>query len=537
MRQSTRLILNTLITYARMAITVGLGLAVTRLALQQLGPSDFGTLATLGASGILLLVLSDALTASTQRHLAFEIGKEDRAALRIVFNTALLIFAALGLIAGAAGLALWPVLKTIIEIPEGRASAAVWVYVLTLASIVLTVLATPYRGFLMAKQSFVCIAVYDLAQAIFGLVAVLVLMQSDGDKLITYAWLLLAVRLAAEGCAVALALIAFPDCRPRPWLFRRNQVRRIASFAGWSLVVLMAWRLRVQGSTILLNSYYGSGASAAYGLAMQAGGYQNQVGAAVWRAVRPAMTTIEARGGSDGVRALALVSSKYLLLLTLFFLIPVEYEMETVLDLWLDEVPPFSVILTRLVLVWTAMNWASIGFQMAMEAKGNLGRYAVFMSAFDAAVLLTQIVVLALIPLGDNARPIIDPWIMPSISIVILALQNICRAWYVGRILQISLGRWALDVILPCLLVGALAGTAALLPWFLMPAGLWRFLAVTATYALVAPPAIWFLAMAPWEREHFARVATGGIDLARKFTRRGQQPTDDLPEIGQTPTV
>ncbi len=521
MRQSTRLIVNTLVTYFRMALTVGLGLAVTRIALGQLGAEDFGTLATLGASGILLLFLSDALTASTQRHLAFEIGRDDHAALATVFNTALVIFGALGLVAGAVGMALWPVLRSIIEVPPGRGDAAFWVYVLTLASLVVTVLATPYRGYLTAKQSFVCIALYDLGQAVFGLIAVLILTTMGGDKLVHYAWLLLGVRVAAESVAVAVSLVAFRDCWPRPWLFRMKEVPRIASFAGWSLFVLIAWRLRVQGSAILLNSFYGPGPSAAYGLATQVGGYQNQVGAAVWRAVSPAMTSIEAKGGDRAVQSLALVSSKYLTLLTLFFLIPVEYEMEQLLGLWLKgPLPPFTVSLTRLVLVWTALNWVSVGYQMAMEAKGNLGRYAIFLSAFDAGVLVVQIAALAFIPLGADSRPVVDPWLMQVIAIVILAAQNVGRAWYVGKVLHIPLSRWAREVLLPCAVVGVIAGGIALVPFLWMAASPWRLLATTAAFGLTATPAIWFLAMAAWEREHFVRVARGGVRLGLKLMGR-----------------
>lgn len=524
MRQSTRLIVNTLITYARMALTVGFGLAVTRLALQQLGETDFGLLATLGASGVLLLVLSDALTFSTQRHIAYELGREDHDTLRAIFNTALLIYGAVGLVAAASGLALWPVLRAVLDIPDGRGAASFWVYVLTLASIVITILATPYRGYLTARQSFVCLAFYDLSQALFGFAAVLLLFTIDGDKLISYAWLLLAVRIAAEGGVVLLSVVAFPDCRPRPWLFRRNQIGRIASFAGWSLVALLAWRFRVQGSTILVNSFYGSRITASYGIASQLGGYQNQIGAAVWRAVRPAMATIEAKGGNEGVRNLTLVSSKYLLLLTLFFLIPAEYEMEKILDLWLDEVPPYATVLTRLVLIWTAMNWVSTGHQMAMEAKGTLSRYTVLMSLFDAAVIITQLVALILIARDAEDRPVVGPWLLPAITIAIVASQNVCRAWYVGRILSISVGRWVREVILPCLLVAAVGAAASLIPFLTVREGLWRLLYVVIFFGVAAPPTIWFLAMARWEREHFLRIAGHalnlGLHLARRVLRR-----------------
>lgn len=520
MRQSTRLIVNTLVTYARMALTVGLGLATTRIALSALGTDDFGILATLGASGVLLLALSDALTSSTQRHLAFEIGRQDTDSLRSIFNTSLILFAAMGLIFCLMGLGFWQILQHILSVPEGREAAASQVYFLTLAAIVATILATPYRGLLMARQSFALVAVYDLMQAVLGLAAVVVLLILPGDKLITYAWLLLSVRVSAEGLIVLLTILVVPDSRPRLWLARRADLGKLASFAGWSLFVLLAWRLRVQGSQILLNSFYGSTASASYGLAYQLAGYQNQIGAAVWRAVRPAMSTMEAKGGNDEVRSLTLVSSKYLLFLTLFFLIPVELEAEGVLALWLEHPPPYAAILTRLVLIWTALNWASVGHQMAMEAKGTLGRYAIIMASFDLAVLLVQWTTLELLPKADDGHPVLGPWIKPSITVTLMVAQNVTRAWYVGRILGIPVARWLLDVVVPTLVVASLGAALALVPFLLLPATPWRILLTGAAFATAALPAMWLLGMARWERDHFLRVGTSAVTMLRGRLRR-----------------
>lgn len=533
MRQSTRLIVNTAVTYARMGLSVGFGLATTRIALSTLGEDDFGLLATLGASGALLLMLSEALTSSAQRHIAFEIGRGDHDTLRRVFNTAAAIFAAMALVIALVGAALWPLLRSIITIPPGREPAAMWTFLLTVGAFVAMVIATPWRGFLLARQSLVLIAIYDLAHTILGFIAVLVLLVLPGDALITYAWLLLGVRVVSECSVVLLSIAAHPDCRPRPWLAARSQIRRIAMFAGWTLFVQAALRLRVQGTTILVNFFYGTAATAAYGLASQVGGYQNQIGAAVWRAVRPAMATIEARGAASGVNVLTLVSSKYLMLLTLFFLIPIELEMALVLDLWLAEVPPYTRSITSLVLIWTALNWASMGHQMAIEAKGDLSRYAMLMAVFDVAVLLTQVAVLATLPKEPSGRPVIDPWILPAITIAIMAAQNVARAWYVGRALGLGLRPWLTQVILPTALVGVIGGAAALGPYLLLPPTPWRILATGAAFAIAAVPAIWLLAMRAWEREHFLRVASGGVRLVlRAAGRRG--PARDR-SAGDTP--
>jgi hypothetical protein len=98
-RQSTRLILNTAATYARMILTVGLGLLATRWAFQTLGPVEFGIFAALVNTVGVLLVISDGLSEAVERFLAFEIGRGDHARQREFFGTASAVMIAAAVLA------------------------------------------------------------------------------------------------------------------------------------------------------------------------------------------------------------------------------------------------------------------------------------------------------------------------------------------------------------------------------------------------------------------------------------------------------
>ena len=124
MRQSNLLIFNTVVTYMRMAMTIVITLVVTRLLLRILGSADYGLLMLFGATGLLLDIVSQALTASAQRHLAYELGRGDNQRLRDVFNTTLGIFLATGVLIVAVGTALAPLVLSVLNIPPGRETAA-----------------------------------------------------------------------------------------------------------------------------------------------------------------------------------------------------------------------------------------------------------------------------------------------------------------------------------------------------------------------------------------------------------------------------
>src|SRR5690606_18295716 len=110
MRQSTRLIVNSISTFARMAFTVVIGLLVTRLLLQYLGKIDFGLILALGATGTLLQFITSALTSSVQRQLALEIARGDPERMRTVFSTAWLVYMGLGVAVWLVGVALTPLI-------------------------------------------------------------------------------------------------------------------------------------------------------------------------------------------------------------------------------------------------------------------------------------------------------------------------------------------------------------------------------------------------------------------------------------------
>jgi hypothetical protein len=86
MRQSSRLLLNTFIVFARIAITFGISLYVTRLVIGALGASDYGLMATLGATGALLTLASGSLNLTAQRQLAHALGSGEPGRFEETFN-------------------------------------------------------------------------------------------------------------------------------------------------------------------------------------------------------------------------------------------------------------------------------------------------------------------------------------------------------------------------------------------------------------------------------------------------------------------
>ena len=91
MQAAHRVAKNTLILYARMAITVFISLYSTRLVLAALGVSDFGLFNVVGGVISMLGFLNASMAAATQRFISFAQGAGDLEKVKRIFNMSSLL--------------------------------------------------------------------------------------------------------------------------------------------------------------------------------------------------------------------------------------------------------------------------------------------------------------------------------------------------------------------------------------------------------------------------------------------------------------
>ena len=90
---------NTIFMYIRMLLIMVVSLFTSRVVLQTLGEADFGTYNIVGGVVVLFTFINSAMATGTQRHLSYELGKQDgdvktifSACLKIHIFLALIIF-------------------------------------------------------------------------------------------------------------------------------------------------------------------------------------------------------------------------------------------------------------------------------------------------------------------------------------------------------------------------------------------------------------------------------------------------------------
>ena len=86
-----RIAKNTIMLYMRMILLMIVGLYTSRVVLQALGVSDFGIYSLVGGFVAMLSYMNSVFVASTQRFLAFSLGKDDINVSHKVFCTSVTV--------------------------------------------------------------------------------------------------------------------------------------------------------------------------------------------------------------------------------------------------------------------------------------------------------------------------------------------------------------------------------------------------------------------------------------------------------------
>ena len=130
-----------------------------------------------------------------------------------------------------------------------------------------------------------------------------------------------------------------------------------------------------QGVNIITNIFFGVTVNAARGIATQVEGVVKQFVNSFTTALNPQITKSYAAGNKDYMFKLVCRGAKYSYFLMLFFVIPFMFEAETILKLWLKEVPLYTSLFLRLTLIGTMFDLLGNSTANACWATGQVKRY------------------------------------------------------------------------------------------------------------------------------------------------------------------
>lgn len=372
-----RLAKNTIYMYVRMFVMVIVSFYTSRVVLQQLGVSDFGIYSLAGSIVAVFNSLRTIFASSTQRFLNYEMGKNNKERLNLIFNHGLyinifiaVVFVVLVEIVGIC------FFKYKINIDPDRLKAAYFVFQFSVLTAVVSIITTLFDAELIAHEKMNFYATMSIVETFLKLGIVYLLMISSYDKLIYYGFLHFMVSVVVLSCNALFCRINFEEVRVRK-KWDKDLLKEMTKFAGWNFLGNTSYALTQNGINMVLNVFGGPLVNAARGLAFQLNSALNQFVANINVVVNPYSIKLYAEGNKEKMFKLTYLSSKILFCVQLCITIPFCYCSYLILDLWLGNVPAYSVVFLQLILIHSQIRSLHAPLDTIFKAYGDLKWYQI----------------------------------------------------------------------------------------------------------------------------------------------------------------
>lgn len=386
--RNKRIAKNTLFLYIRMLFSMIISLYTSRIVLEKLGIEDYGIYNIVGGIVFMLAFFTSSLSNATQRFLSIELGKKKLDGAKLIFNQSLLLYVCLivVLILVSETLGVWFIKEKLI-IPFYRKEAAIFVFHFSLLSMMATIIQVPYVSVVIAREQLSVYAYLGIIEAVAKLVAALILTVIITDKLIFYAVLVAGIHVMITAIYIFYCHHNYYECQCQ-FYGDLQTAKKILSFVSLNLFGCFSYSFGMQGINIVLNLFFGPTLNAARGVALQVSSALSQISGNMITAVKPQIIKLYASNDLPYMIKLLEYSSVYSCILMLLFCLPILYNIDFILHLWLKEVPPYTSIFVQLLIVESLWNTLTTPLWYIANATGNIKRSQVYGRCFIASSCL-----------------------------------------------------------------------------------------------------------------------------------------------------
>lgn len=508
MTVANRVILNTIILYAKILICMFISLWTVPLVLRALGANDYGLFNLIAGVIAMLSFINGAMTVSTQRYLSVTLGMKDTEEMNYVYNASILLHVTIGaaviVLFELAGLFLFN--GFLIYEPE-RHNAAIWLYQMLIVGIFFTITSVPFDAVLNAHENMLVFSIISIVESLMRLVLALSLSFVHSDLLIWYGCGIALISFLLFLVKMAYVQLHYNDMHINCHRYYRHRLfREMLGFTGWNTFGAMAGVGRIQGIALILNTFFGTLINAAYGIANQVNGVLNYFSTTIQKSINPQLMQSEGQGDRSRMVRISYYSSKYSALLISMLAIPLIIEAPYVLDLWLGDYPSYTVVFVRLVLIMSIINQLSAGIMTALQAVGEVKIYQLCVGSI---ILLNLPVAYWTLKLGYA------PHMVLVCAIVIDIIALLARLVIVHRqIPEFGIQRFVIRLVVPVTMTITLCTVILYLEKITLPESFWRLLVICVSSVVLTVAPSWLLMMNEQERNTFKQL------LIRKHNKK-----------------
>ena len=379
-----RIAKNTIYMYIRMLVSMVVSLYTARITLKALGFDNYGIYNIVGSIIVLFMFLNQGLTTATRRYITAELAKGTLESQKNVFN--LTIWSHVGIagviliISETVGLY---IVNFVLNIPAERMFAANIAYQMSVLATIIAVMQVPFTVAITAHERMNIFAYISLFSVFCKLGVAYGVLLIPGDKLIIYSILVFLAGLLDVIIYRVYCYHSFPMCRyQRP--YGRSMLREMFKYMGWNLLGQMVILLTTQGVSILVNLFFSVVANAAMGISNQITNIVNNFVANFQIAFNPQITKLYVTNEHEAMNNLAIRSARMSTYLVLIFLIPICFQIQNFLTVWLGDYPQYAIEFCILTLLAIFIDSTSAPLWMILSADKDVKKYQITMAVIGS---------------------------------------------------------------------------------------------------------------------------------------------------------
>jgi O-antigen/teichoic acid export membrane protein len=299
------------------------------------------------------------------------------------------------------------------------------------------------------------------------------IIYSTFDKLIIYGFLMAVLSVLMLLVRRVYCHRKYAECEFNfKKYYNKGLFRQISHFVGWSFLGSSSSMVANYGQGIVMNVFFGTAVNAVQGVAVQVSGQLSVFSNTLVKALNPIIHKSEGAGDRALMIKATMMGSKVSFFLLMVLHVPILIEMPYILSLWLKNVPDFTVIFCRLLLIRTLIEQLFIPLASAISAVGNIKYFQISTSMLSFFPLVIAYI------LFEFGHP---PFALYIVFIVYSILFAIITLYFSKKICQLPLPNFFFNVIVRCVVAFILILALSLVPYYLIEDDLFRLIIVILT--------------------------------------------------------
>lgn len=301
--------------------------------------------------------------------------------------------------------------------------ATMWVFQLSVFGTCLSLVRIPLLAMVIAYEKMGVYAYLSIFEAVLKVMIALLVSHSPYDKLITYAALLTLYPAGLTALFHLYCRRTFASYSLRP-LFARNMFKELFGYTGWSFLGSFAFIMKMQGVNVLLNLFFGPVVNAARGIALQVNSIVLSFSQNFTVALNPQIIKNYSAGDLSAMFRFMIWGARLSFFLLFFLSLPVLFEADFLLHLWLGTVPEHTVAFVRILLIDSLVGSFAYIMSASIQATGKIRLFQLVVGGLFLFNLPVSYVVLKL---G------FPPVSTAIVSVIISVVAMLARLWILKR--------------------------------------------------------------------------------------------------------